>query len=182
VQAFKEPKSAQDQKKLSRILKRPLPEGIDEEIFGYEGFLRNMGKMSLSKSLYLDDSSWLNPIFISLDLESHGGLYMLHAHLNHSCTPNVSVRHLDQRTALSRITAIAITPIKPGEELFITYVNPKLGVKERRQELKAWGFGSCTCKRCIDEGKKVKEVADNGTVQNDVDDLANELKAGFGVF
>jgi len=138
--------------------------------------------MSLSKSLHLGVPPRLNLGSNSLDLESHGGLYMLHAHLNHCCTPNVSIRHLDQRTALSRITAIAITHIKPGEELFITYVNPKLGVKERQQELKSWGFGSCACKRCIDEGKKLKEVAGNGTVDNDVDDLAKELKAGFGVF
>src|SRR6267154_1036808 len=42
-----------------------------------------------------------------IDLEAHGGLYKLHSHMNHSCNPNVSVRHLDQRTALSRITVIA---------------------------------------------------------------------------
>jgi len=48
-QAFKEPKAPQDQKKLTRILKKPLPAAIERGLFDYEtGFLRNLGKMSLS--------------------------------------------------------------------------------------------------------------------------------------
>ena len=69
------------------------------------------------------------------DLEAHGGLYILHSHLNHSCTPTLSVRHLDQRTALSRITVIARRNIAAGEELFITYVNPDLPLEQRRRNL-----------------------------------------------
>lgn len=57
-----------------------------------------------------------------LDLESHGGLYILHSHLNHSCAPNVSVRHLDQRSALARITVIARQTILPGQELTVSLI------------------------------------------------------------
>ena len=52
-----------------------------------------------------------------IDLEAHGGLYTLHSHMNHNCNPNVSVRHIDQRTALSRITVIAKRDIAVGEDL-----------------------------------------------------------------
>jgi len=160
LQAFREPKTPQDQKKLARILKKPLPVAIERSLFDYEaGFLRGLGKMSLN-------------------LEAHGGLYTLHAHLNHSCDPNVSVRHLDQRTALSRITVIAKRPIKQGEELLITYVNPKLGHRARLDELRGWGFGACTCSRCVEEALMVNQAL---AVKDELDDLVDELKAGLGV-
>jgi hypothetical protein len=98
--------------------------------------------------------------------------------LNHSCDPNVSVRHLDQRTALSRITVIAKRPIKKGEELLITYVNPKLGHRARVDELRGWGFGTCTCSRCVEEALMVNQAP---AVNDELDDLAGELKAGLGV-
>ena len=116
-------------------------------------------------------------LFVITDLEAHGGLYTLHAHLNHSCSPNVSVRHLDQRNALSRITLLAQRPIKVGEELLVTYVNPQLGYKERQDELKAWGFGKCCCERCLKEAKNV--IEEDPQVVG-MDDLAKELKAGLG--
>ncbi len=80
-----------------------------------------------------------------LDLEAHGGLYTLHSHLNHSCEPNVSVRHLDQRAALARITVIAKRDIQVGEELVVTYVNPQAPYQARQNELQGWGFGTCAC-------------------------------------
>ncbi|KAK7446997.1 hypothetical protein VKT23_014210 [Stygiomarasmius scandens] len=179
IEAFKEPKSPADQKKLAKLIKKPLKRDIDRGLFDYESFLKNLGKMSLN-------------------LEAHGGLYVLHSHLNHSCTPNVSIRHLDQRTALARITVVAKQDIEPGEELFITYVNPQLGVRSRQIELEAWGFGKCACKRCVTEEKeeRVKEQQKQRTMDKDlagVDsearqgtemdmaDLEKELKAGLGV-
>ena len=49
VQAFKEPKNPADQKRLAKLLKEPLPVDIERDLFEYEpGFLRNLGKMSLS--------------------------------------------------------------------------------------------------------------------------------------
>ena len=112
------------------------------------------------------------------DLEAHGGLYVLHSHMNHSCAPSISVRHLDQRTALSRITSIARRPIAPGEELTITYVDPNLGVEQRRRQLLEWGFGVCRCGRCVAE-EGAGTAASPGRA--DAADLEMELKAGLGV-
>lgn len=49
VEAFREPKNPADQKKLARILKKPLNPIIEKQLFDYErGFLRGLGRMSLS--------------------------------------------------------------------------------------------------------------------------------------
>ncbi|KAG6819917.1 hypothetical protein H0H93_007388 [Arthromyces matolae] len=156
LQAFRSPKNPAEVKCLAKILKRPVSPSVEKALFDYEGFLRGLGKMSLN-------------------LEAHGGLYTLHSHMNHSCTPNVSVRHNDRRTALSRITMIAKRSIVAGEELFVTYVDPDLDVRQRRRELQAWGFGECSCVRCLQEAKHMKPEDDG------MDDLASELKASLGV-
>ncbi len=106
----------------------------------------------------------------------------MHSHMNHSCSPNVSVRHLDRRTALSRITVTAKRNIAVGEELIVTYVDPSLGVRERRSQLVAWGFGRCDCGRCVME-KEEKSGENEGEIKerSDMDDLERELKAGLGV-
>ena len=106
----------------------------------------------------------------------------MHSHMNHSCSPNVSVRHLDRRTALSRITVTAKRNIAVGEELIVTYVDPSLGVRERRSQLVAWGFGRCDCVRCVME-KEEKSGENEGEIKerSDMDDLERELKAGLGV-
>ncbi|KAH8988997.1 SET domain-containing protein [Lactarius hatsudake] len=156
VQAFVLPPDPASQKKLAKLLKRPPLKDVADALFTYDGFLHGLGRMSLN-------------------LEAHGGLYTLHSHLNHSCRPNVSVRHLDQRTALSRITLVAKRDIAAGEELLVTYVDPSLGVSKRRMQLGAWGFGECVCERCIEEEKETSKPS------SDVDDLERELKAGLGV-
>ncbi|KAK2465558.1 hypothetical protein APHAL10511_002450 [Amanita phalloides] len=161
VHAFKEPSTPTEHKKLARMLKKPLRPDIDQELFNYNGFLRHLGKMNLN-------------------LEAHGGLYTLHSHLNHSCKPNVSVRHLDQRTALARITVLAKTDIKAGQELAVTYVNPELGLKARQEALEAWGFGECRCERCLEEEMKFGKAA-LIEKKDEMDDLEKELKAGLGV-
>jgi len=137
-------------------------------------------------------------------MEAHGGIYTLHSHLNHSCDPNVSIRHLDRYTALSRITVLTKRTIKAGEELVITYVNPKMGYKARREELRAWGFGRCRCERCMEEERMSLKVGkgdgrkgvDGNTegeeeekereererrVQAELDSMVRELKANLGV-
>ncbi|KAH9914053.1 SET domain-containing protein [Epithele typhae] len=166
VQAFREPATDAEKKRLAKLFKKPLPQDVVETLFEYEAFLQGLGRMSLN-------------------LEAHGGLYVLHSHLNHSCNPNVSVRHLDQRTALSRITLIARRPITPGEELLITYVNPDMPLEPRRRNLLEWGFGKCMCERCIVEEREKKErdevEGENGEAAKENADLEAELKAGLGV-
>ncbi|KAJ7153426.1 hypothetical protein C8R43DRAFT_885598 [Mycena crocata] len=147
-----------EEKRVASILRKALPAEIEAALFDYDsGFLQGLGRMSLN-------------------LEAHGGLYTLHAHLNHACAPNVSVRHLDQRRALSRITVKALADIEPGQELLITYVNPATAYAERRSALEAWGF-VCQCARCAEEGRDWTPPEE----PEGLGDLANELKAGFGV-
>ncbi|KAI0263281.1 hypothetical protein BC834DRAFT_957927 [Gloeopeniophorella convolvens] len=160
VRAFVAPPDAAAQKKLARLVKRPLPKEISDALFSLDGFLHGLGRMGLN-------------------LEAHGGLYILHSHMNHSCRPNISVRHLEQRTALSRITLVAQRDIAAGEELFVTYVNPSLSVRERRSQLGAWGFGQCQCERCLEEEKDTG--AQEEAALPEMDDLEKELKAGLGV-
>jgi hypothetical protein len=114
-------------------------------------------------------------------LEGHGGLYTLHSHLNHSCTPNVSIRHLDQRSALARITQLALAPISPGDELTVSYVDPTLPVRPRQRKLREWGFGVCTCERCEREEREAKEKGEWKEEEDGEDGLMDELKKGFGV-
>ncbi|KAI0092344.1 SET domain-containing protein [Irpex rosettiformis] len=159
LQAFKEPLQDGERKKLNKLLKKPTRKALADELFEYSAFLRGLGRMNLN-------------------LESHGGLYVLHSHVNHSCAPNVSVRHLDQRSALSKITMVALRDIEPGEELFITYTNPKLPLETRRQHLLEWGFGTCHCPRCQVEEKDPHRAVPEKAVP---DDLEAELKAGLGV-
>lgn len=112
------------------------------------------------------------------DLESHGGLYTLHSHLNHACTPNISVRHFDPHSALARITVVARAAIEPGDELLITYVDPRSDYKERRRRLLEWGFGPCRCERCHTEEGEAKA---SGTDAEEAEELADELRAGLGL-
>ena len=48
TQAFVEPPDAVQQKKLAKLLKRPLPKEVADTLFKYEGFLHGLGRMSLS--------------------------------------------------------------------------------------------------------------------------------------
>lgn len=89
-------------------------------------------------------------------MESNGGIYALHSHLNHTCTPNISVRHLDT-TQFTRLTIIAKAPIQPGEELSICYVNPEGAWRVRKRELRQWGF-ECRCMRCWAEERAEVEA------------------------
>lgn len=73
---------------------------------------------------------------------------------------------------------MAKSDVKAGEELCVSYVNPKLGYTARQNELRAWGFGCCRCERCINEAEKVPSF---GEGEAEMDDLASELKAGLGV-
>lgn len=150
----------------------------------YDAFLLGLGRMSLSASHSRLPTCTTHDC--TADLEAHGGLYVLHSHLNHSCEPNLSVRHLDQRSALARITVLAKRAVPRGEELTITYVDPSLPVAQRRQRLLEWGFGPCECARCV---REVEETAEKGLGDEDargegagvMADLEAELKAGLGV-
>ncbi|KAK1982224.1 hypothetical protein LZ30DRAFT_781468 [Colletotrichum cereale] len=74
----------------------------------------------------------------------HYGNYPEVSRYNHDCRPNVAFRigaDLRHRTTVVR-------PVKPGEELTITYLDP-LGTRSVRQHRarRAWGF-ECGCSQC----------------------------------
>ena len=48
TQAFVEPSDMVQQKKLAKLLKRPLSKELVDALFKYEGFLHGLGRMSLS--------------------------------------------------------------------------------------------------------------------------------------
>jgi hypothetical protein len=68
-------------KRLQQILtskargrrQQPLTEEEVKRWFSYESFLLLLG-------------------MVNINLEDSGGMYALHAHLNHSCDPNIQVR------------------------------------------------------------------------------------------
>jgi len=159
TQAFQSPPQPAQQKKLRKILgAKPLPQDVVDDLLSWEGFQLGLGKMSLN-------------------LESFGGVYALHSHLNHSCSPNTSVRHLDP-SITPRISLVAKRVIDPGEELLIAYVDPTKGVKARNRALKEWGFGLCQCTKCVEE-RAAGGDEDEDVVQSD--DLATELRDFLGV-
>lgn len=68
--------------------------------------------------------------------------------------------------------------IEPGDELLITYVDPRGNYKERRRRLLEWGFGPCQCERCLAEEREAKV---SGTDTEETDELADQLKVGLGL-
>jgi SET domain len=110
-----------------------------------------------------------------IDLKAHWGLYTLHSHMNHNSSPNVSMRHLDQRTALSRITVIAKRDIVVGEELVVTYVDPTL---EYVSGARSWLHGDLgSCEQCRVEEERQGKNCEEGEEEvetkerSDMDDL-----------
>ncbi|KAF2808812.1 SET domain-containing protein [Mytilinidion resinicola] len=88
----------------------------------------------------------------------HYGLFLTTARLNHSCTPNARVSFCESR---GKMTAYALSDIKAGEELTISYLEDEktadlentttfMKRAERQAQLKQkWGF-ECTCSVCSD--------------------------------
>jgi hypothetical protein len=175
------PEDEGSRKKLSKIIKHGLTPEIEEMFFSERGVSEGLGKMNLSEWSCIPSGGSHADVDVLLDLEAHGGLYALHSHINHDCAPNLSIRHLDQRNNLSRITVIARRDIEVGEELSITYVNPSKGVRTRRRELAAWGFGACDCKRCVAEEKEMKEQGTWMDGEEDGETMERELKSGLGL-
>ncbi len=48
LQAFKEPASDGERRKLNKLLKKPVRKDLADELFDYNGFLRGLGRMNLS--------------------------------------------------------------------------------------------------------------------------------------
>lgn len=77
-------------------------------------------------------------------------LYPHVALLNHSCAPNCEVVWAHPSSALASV--VTTRGIEAGEELSISYVDVRLGTRERRGALeRRYGF-RCDCGRCAAEG------------------------------
>lgn len=88
---------------------------------------------------------------------------LVHSYLNHDCDPNLSIKHVPSRGGVrgaTRISAQALKPIQAGDELVISYVDPKLPCERRRLLLwRDYCFGPCQCKRCLAEQPQADAAA-----------------------
>ncbi|SPO36839.1 related to Potential protein lysine methyltransferase SET5 [Pseudozyma flocculosa] len=141
------------QRQTPGVKPEPFPLKVDEisassalsskikELFSYPNFLALLGRSNVN-------------------MESHGGLYLLHSFLNHDCRPNIKIRHVPVRGryASMKIAAVTSRKIKKGEELTISYVDPATVVRRRRMVLwRDYCFGPCACARCAEEVMELNE-------------------------
>lgn len=76
-------------------------------------------------------------------------LFLRQSHLNHACNPNAKV----QWSSRNSINTVSMSSLSKGQEVTISYINPKLAVDERRRQLRInYGF-MCHCLRCKEESK-----------------------------
>ncbi|KAG0265926.1 SET domain-containing protein 5 [Actinomortierella ambigua] len=106
---------------------KPLPDDVANSIFTMDMYLKFLGRYNINNQ--------------------DGGLYLLHSSLNHACVPNVVIDHPGAGTNYG-VTVRTLRPIKKGEELYITYCDPRWGRETRQQYLKTEYLFGCKCKRC----------------------------------
>ncbi|XP_057246912.1 histone-lysine N-methyltransferase ATXR2 isoform X2 [Beta vulgaris subsp. vulgaris] len=75
--------------------------------------------------------------------------FPLQSCMNHSCCPNAKAfkRENDRD---GQATIVAITPIRIGEQVTISYIDEELPYEERQKLLADYGF-RCKCSKCMDE-------------------------------
>ncbi|TXT05059.1 hypothetical protein VHUM_03879 [Vanrija humicola] len=189
VAALNPPPESKGHKRFAQLLqskakgRKVAPLSSDEEArwFSYESFLELLG-------------------LVNINMEDSGGLYALHAHLNHSCDPNVQVRNLPKAfvppseaqlpaelpgrnppgvRGTNKLTILARRTIHPGDECTISYVDLSLPWDVRRQALRdGYGFW-CECVRCERERvEEEKEAARKATARAAVAQaMANHAEA-----
>lgn len=84
------------------------------------------------------------------------GLYLGSSLINHSCSPNVCMVYQSPGTLLQEVRAIR--PIKQGEALYTSYVDPALPVWERHKQLNDGFWFICDCDACTWPSAFSKEV------------------------
>jgi len=81
-------------------------------------------------------------------------VFSLACRLNHSCSPNA---HVAWSTNLQRQTVHALRPIKEGDEVLVSYLEPGLARCERRDAIRRkFGF-DCACSLCTLHGAELEE-------------------------
>ncbi|GAX78651.1 hypothetical protein CEUSTIGMA_g6089.t1 [Chlamydomonas eustigma] len=75
--------------------------------------------------------------------------YALQSCANHSCDPVA----LTEGNASGHMSLLALTDIRPGQEITISYIDESLGYKDRQKVLKDYGF-KCDCDKCVKDREK----------------------------
>jgi len=120
----------------------PLP------VATFKEFCQELKRRRMQVIEKLGPAAWRSAVNRAAKHPEGAGLYAIGCCMNHSCAPNVAVmKQGDGRDDLSCF--IAIRPIKPGDELFISYIEGEEDMKrtERRNLLADYMF-LCECVRC----------------------------------
>eukprot|EP01006_Ploeotia_vitrea_P057234 TRINITY_DN68162_c0_g1_i1.p1 TRINITY_DN68162_c0_g1~~TRINITY_DN68162_c0_g1_i1.p1 ORF type:complete len:241 (-),score=26.98 TRINITY_DN68162_c0_g1_i1:913-1635(-) len=77
-------------------------------------------------------------------------LFETHSKLNHSCQPNCTLKVLPtEPRACVRVRTLH--PVKKGEELCISYIDPTWDVSQRQEVLRNRYMFQCDCPKCQEE-------------------------------
>lgn len=113
----------------------------------------------------------------------HYGAFPEVGKTNHDCRPNAAY-YVDQSTLMHITTAVR--PIKAGEEITITYLDPLAPRADRQERAQShWGFG-CTCSYCsatadevVESDKRVKELKWIEGQLQDLKNTSNDVSIGL---
>jgi SET domain-containing protein len=93
--------------------------------------------------LEFSQSAFMNNLCIS-----GTGLYSVANTMNHSCLPNVAITC---STNSDEVSVLALTQIKAGDELLISYIDEDGPLAQRKKQLHEFYSFECTCARCLNE-------------------------------
>ncbi|PPQ69606.1 hypothetical protein CVT24_001362, partial [Panaeolus cyanescens] len=98
---------------------------------------------------------------------------------NHSCVPNAAAKYVLDSTSLPSMQVVALTDIRPGEEICIPYVDPAL--LETRQQIFRFSYGfQCSCTSCQFLGN-IGPIPKAPTDTNKINSLATQLCDFMGI-
>lgn len=113
----------------------------------------------------------------------HYGAFPEVGKTNHDCRPNAAY-YVDQSTLMHITTAVR--PIKAGEEITITYLDPLAPRADRQERAHShWGF-ACTCPHCsasadevTESDKRLKELKWIEGQLQDLRNTSNDVSVGL---
>lgn len=113
----------------------------------------------------------------------HYGAFPEVGKTNHDCRPNAAY-YVDQSTLMHITTAVR--PIKAGEEITITYLDPLAPRADRQERAQShWGF-ECTCSHCsaaadevVESDKRLKELKWIEGQLQDLKNTSNDVSVGL---
>lgn len=107
------------------------------------------------------------------DEEQDNGFFVVFpeiARMNHDCRANADY-YFDHNTLTQYIHAIR--PIKKGEEITLSYINPRMRHEARKRKLqRIWGF-QCVCHLCT---RKPARIAASDSRITQIKELADDLQ------